>query len=117
MPKFCPICEAEFQENQTTCPKDKVPLSKKIAKPHDDYYVDLYAARDEIEVERIITFLRSEGLDCKETLQGMSQLPFLGDEMHLLSVRKSQAKKAESLINKAREDNVISRQGRFLSEG
>jgi hypothetical protein len=113
VPKYCPICLSEFKAGISDCPKDKVPLVSQKPKEFERL-MDIYAASDEIEAERIIVFLRDNDMIAKETRTGISQMPVASDTRFLISVLKETVDKAKRLIEKARNDGVISRNGNFL---
>jgi hypothetical protein len=77
-------------------------------------FVDIYAASNEIEAERIIAFLHDQKIASNYAKAGISQLPVASDTAFIISVAKAQAKSAKTLIKRAREDNVISDDGNFL---
>lgn len=113
MPKYCPKCESEFTDDQKTCPTCKETLVNKQPDA-DEYFVDVYAAADEIEAERITTFLASMGIRARESMSGLSQFPVVSDTRFIISVKQSMLKKAQDAILQARHDHVISEDGSFL---
>ena len=113
MPKYCPVCLGEFKDSVIMCPKDQTSLV--TDKPAAiEKLVDIYAASDEIEAERIIVFLREEGLLARQYRSGISQLPSVSDDRHIVSVLKDNRSQARGLIEQARSDGVISNNGTFL---
>lgn len=114
MTKYCPICESEFTDYIDTCPADKTPLSSEPPTSKTDFYVDIYAAADEIEAERIISLLTDVGISARESVTGLSQIPVVSDTRFILSVRRSNLAEARKLIEQARQDLVISETGTFL---
>lgn len=113
MPKYCPACLGEFETTITVCPKDQVALTTKKP-PSFHQLIDIYTASDEIEAERLVTFLQSEGIVVHESTSGISQLPVVSDTRIYITVLKEMAKKAKALIEQARKDGVISTNGTFL---
>lgn len=113
MSKYCPICLSEFNDAIKKCPDDNVNLVDKKPDEYDEF-VDVYAASDEIEAERIITFLHESGIDANESMTGISQVPSAGDTHFVICVAKEQAKGAKAILERAREDGVISLNGIFL---
>ena len=114
MAKFCPKCCDEFKDNVDICPVDKVKLKEKPCKDEEVIFVDIYAAKDEIEAERITAFLKKDGVVARELSEGISQLPVSSDIRYVLAVAKSDALKARRIIENARNDGVISDDGNFL---
>lgn len=113
MPKYCSKCESEFTDDVKTCPTCKQALVTK-APPEDAYFVDIYAAADEIEAERITAFLASIGIRARESISGLSQMPVVSDTRFIISVQQTMLKKAQDAILQARHDQVISEDGSFL---
>lgn len=112
MSRYCPVCFGEFKDAVKTCPKDNVELTDK--KPSEvDRLVDIYAASNEIEAERIVAFLRDAQIDAVLLRAGISQLP-MANESFTIAVKKLDITEAKNLITEAREDNVISQNGRLL---
>ena len=94
MTKYCPVCLGEFKEKIDICPTDNVHLVEK--KPENfEQLVDIYAASGEIEAERIISFLRDKGIDARESISNISQIPVVSDGHLLISVLREQAKYAK----------------------
>jgi hypothetical protein len=113
MAKYCPKCCDEFKNNLDVCPVDKVKLMNKPCKKDGEVYVDIYAAKGEIEAERIIAFLADDNIVPRELPEGMAQLP-ASDIRYVLTVLEQDAKRARRLIEDARKDGVISKDGDFL---
>lgn len=112
MSKYCPICKGEFQNNLSMCPSDQTKLVDELL--DDDLLIDLYFAKDEIEAERIVSLLRSEGMKADQSRGGISQLPTASDKVFVILVAKSSYKEARMLIEQARHDQVISSLGNFM---
>lgn len=113
MPKYCPICFGEFKEQMTVCPKDKANLVD--AKPVEiERLLDIYAASNEIEAERIIAILEDEGIFATESQTGISQLPVSSDTRYIIAVFKENAMAAKKHLEQARKDQVISENGGFI---
>lgn len=114
MPKYCPLCESEFNDTVKSCPKDKKPLLDKAPPEAHNYFVDMYAAADEIEAERIISYLLSIGIPARESIAGLSQMPVVSDMRYIVSVQRSKINEAKDAINQARHDQIISKDGSFV---
>lgn len=113
MSKYCHTCLGEFKNSLTNCPNDHALLSDK--KPVSfEKLVDLYAASNEIEAERIVTFLRDKGLMARISRPGISQMPVVSDTHYLVSVLSDDVKAARDLIERAIEDGVLLSGGFFL---
>ncbi|OPZ23694.1 MAG: hypothetical protein BWZ03_00416 [bacterium ADurb.BinA186] len=112
MSKYCPACKGEFHDGVQLCPKDQVILVAHLEE--DDVLVDFYLAKDEIEAERIGSFLRSEGIYAHESDTGISQVPVVSDEHFVILVLKSERAEARKLIEQARKDHIISTEGSFI---
>lgn len=113
MSKYCPVCFSEFKEAVKTCPKDHVELLH--SKPTEiERFVDIFAASNEIEAERVVAFLHDAKIAGKYAKSGISQMPVVSDTAFIISVAKEHAKKAKTLIESARKDGVISDNGNFL---
>ncbi len=112
MSKYCPVCKSEFRDNLSICPSDETKLVDELLE--DDLLIDIYLAKDEIEAERIVSLLLSEGIRCQENRSGISQLPGVGDEVYAIMVAKSSYKEARMLLEQARHDQVISTFGSFI---
>lgn len=113
MPKYCQKCESEFTDDKKICPTCKEALVNK-APAANEYFVDVYAAADEIEAERITTYLASIGIRAREATSGLSQFPVVSDTRFIISVQQSMLQKAQDAILQARHDHVISEDGSFL---
>lgn len=113
MPKYCPVCCGEYKDSVKVCPKDGEALSDKKP-PLSDRFIDIYAASDTIEAERIVAFLAQAGILVKEAELGISQLPTLADKHSVIAVQRGHIKESKALIEAARKDGVISSQGIFL---
>jgi hypothetical protein len=113
MSKYCPVCFSEFQEALKTCPNDNVELLHNKRK-EIERFVDIYAASNEIEAERIIAFLHDAKIDSKYAKSGISQMPVVSDTAFVVFVAKEHVKKAKALIEHARDDGVISDNGNFI---
>ena len=114
MPKYCPRCESEFTDDMKNCPADKRTLVDHISLLKNDFFVDIYAAADEIEAERITSYLASIGIRSREALSGISQLPVVSDTRFIISVQQSMRDKALDALKQARQDTIISQNGSFL---
>ncbi len=112
MSKYCPACKSEFQDDVKICPDDQSKLVSRLGA--EDLPLDIYLAQDEIEAERIVTYLRSEGIDCERSVTGVSQLPAAGDNHFVISVPESKRAEAKICLEQARRDQVISKSGIFL---
>ncbi|MCA9508366.1 MAG: hypothetical protein KC505_08100 [Myxococcales bacterium] len=112
MSKFCPKCESEFLDTIPTCPKDKIRLVEQLSA--DDVMVDFYLAHDQIEAERIVSYLRTEGIWAKESDRGISQLPVESDKKFVVLIPRSKRDEARKFIEQARQDHVISLSGAFI---
>jgi hypothetical protein len=113
MPKYCPICFAEFKDVVKDCPKDNVALLNKKSK-EIERLIDIYAASDEIEAERIVAFLQDKNIDAQKSTSGISQMPAVSNIRFIISVVKESEKPAKAVITQARIDGVISFNGNFL---
>lgn len=113
MPHYCPVCLGEYKVQIVKCPKDATLLINKKP-PAFDRLVDIYAASDEIESERIVLFLRDKGFVARESISGISQMPVVSDTRFIISVLKEDRKEARAVLEQARNDKVISRNGNFL---
>lgn len=115
MTKYCPQCQTEYKDDITICPDDNSPLSS--SPPKETPFsgtVDIYAAASEVEAERIVTFLRDEGIDAKELQTQIAQVPTPSDMRYFICVRPEHRDQAIKLIESARDDQVISSSGAFL---
>lgn len=113
MSLFCPKCAGEFSDATKVCPHDLVALQKDKPKMQVVHYVDAYRCKNEIEAERIMAFLRDEGIDVKESTSHVSQIPSVSDEV-VVSVRKEHMAVAVKKIAAAIEDGVIGATGEFI---
>lgn len=115
MSKYCPICQGEFKKGIKVCPTDHIELlSKKDASEKTEILVDIYAAENEIEGERIRAFLADDGIVGQESATGIAQMPVASDNRYVIGVPQSDERKARKLIERARKDKVISTNGSFL---
>jgi hypothetical protein len=114
MPKYCPTCASEYTDKITSCPTCKETLVNKKPKASKDFFVDFYAAADEIEAERLIAYLESIGIAGQEAVAGMSQIPAVSDTRFIVSVPKTMLKQAREAVEQARRDHIISQDGLFL---
>jgi len=113
MSKYCPVCCGEYKDAIKTCPKDGAVLNDKKP-PLSDRFIDIYAASDTIEAERIVAFLAEAGILVREAELNLSQLPTLADKRSIIAVQRGHIKDSKALIEEARKDGVISLQGIFL---
>lgn len=114
MSKYCPICEGEFKKGIKVCPVDHIQLLDKPVVESTNYFIDIYAAENEFEGERIRAFLTDKGISSQETQEGIAQMPVASDSQFIIAVPKSDAEKARRLIEEARLDQVITSNGSFL---
>jgi hypothetical protein len=114
MSKYCPHCESEYEDKISTCPIDKHQLLDKAPNESKDYFIDFYAAADEIEAERIISYLKSLGIAAQQSRAGISQMPVVNETRFIISVLKTALIKAQKALEEARRDQVISSDGLFL---
>jgi hypothetical protein len=113
MSKYCPICLGEYQDKIMRCPKHDINLVTK--KPEDsERFIDIYAATDELEALRIMSLLEEEGIEAHKYLSGVSQFPALSSSAYVVAVINKKINEAKSIIEHAREDNIISKAGVFL---
>lgn len=113
MPQYCPVCFGEYKDTVTVCPKDSASLSSKKL-PTSDRFIDVYAARDELEGGHILTLLEEEGISAHQADIGISQIPSLGDNRFIIAAARGSIKQAKLVIEQARKDGVISQKGIFL---
>jgi hypothetical protein len=112
MPKYCPVCLGEYQDNIKECPKDKSLLL--IKKPSSyERLVNCYLASNEIEAEHIISLLNDEGIVARVSTTGISQVPVASEQQFVIAVIKEEIKRAKLLIEQARRDGIISQNGSF----
>jgi len=114
MAKYCPKCAGEFEGDFSECPSDSTKLVDQKPEGGTVRYIDIYSARGEIEAERIVNFLRAEGVDARENINEISQLPSSVETRYLISVVQGQEKNAKLRIEQAREDGIISKLGSFI---
>lgn len=115
MSKYCPICQGEFKKGIKVCPTDHIELlSKTAAAERTESLVNIYAAENEIEGERIRAFLADDGIAGQESVTGIAQMPVASDKRFIIAVPQSDEKAARKLIERARKDKVISTNGSFL---
>lgn len=115
MTKYCPQCQTEYKDNVSICPDDNSALSS--SPPKEAPFagsVDIYAAASEIEAERIVSFLRDEGIDARDLQTQIAQLPTPSDMRYFICVPTQHRDDAVKLIKNAQEDQVISSSGSFL---
>lgn len=111
MPKFCPSCRNEYQDHLSACPDDCLDLVADLSP--NDTFVDVYVAVDDLEAERLLSYLSASGVEARELCMGISQLPTLGDGFVVAVPSKSKLR-VIALIEEARRDNFISALGSFL---
>lgn len=114
MTKHCPVCQDEFKDTIEKCPDDQVKLVKGEAEAElPEEWVDLYAAANEIEAERLEGILEESGVPVQRMEVGVSQMPTTADSHSLIVVPQELADQAAQLVLEAREDGVISEDGFF----
>ena len=75
--------------------------------------IEIYAPSNELEGERIVGFLQSEGIEANmQATQNLPQIP-TGTEFTIFAPAKSRQKAIELIAN-ARLDKVITDTGMFL---
>lgn len=114
MSKYCPVCQGEFKKGIKICPIDHVELLTKPVKDETEMLVDIYAAENEIEGERIRAFLADDGIMAHDSMTGIAQLPVLSDTRYIIAVLKSDEERARKIVERARKDKVITSNGTFL---
>jgi len=117
MTKYCPTCKTEYQDNVEICPDDQTYL---VDHPLPDEILnrtacDIYAAASEVEAERIVSFLRDEGIETMEQQTNMPSFPTTVTARYIITVSKDQKEKAIELVKSARNDGIISNSGTFLT--
>ncbi|MEM7495286.1 MAG: DUF2007 domain-containing protein [Myxococcota bacterium] len=76
-----------------------------------------YHAAHAVEAERIVSLLHEQGIQADYHEQQLSQLPGVETVgQHRVSVATPDHERASRIINNAREDGIISRQGQFARE-
>ena len=111
----CPICSCEYQNSIKICPDDGGLLT--LHRPPTNvtsFTVDIYAAANEIEAERIISFLKDESIEATHQQSGISQLPSISNNRFLITVSTPSKEKALRLLTSARHDGIITTSGIFL---
>ncbi len=115
MTKYCPICASEYLDSVTHCVDDGTRLTKE--KPKTSYETaayDIYAAANDIEAERIITLLNSEGVPATYYQSNVSSLPSDASKHFIITTPAKSRNVALALIQNARKDGVISDTGMFI---
>ena len=76
--------------------------------------VEIYAATNAIEADRVILLLNEEGIEaqCRET--SLPAFPTSGTSRHLVTVFQQDRDKANQLIAQAIEDEILSKQGALI---
>lgn len=77
----------------------------------------LYHAAHAVEAERIVSLLCEQGIQADYRQQQLPQLPGVATVgQHRISAAPSDHERASRIIDNAREDGIISRQGQFVGE-
>lgn len=114
MVKYCPVCEAEFEDAVPVCPKDKMALLKRPIKDKTLKFISIYAAKDLVELERVVGILAENGILAEDLNEGVSQLPVASDTRFVIAVSEENIKMAKEKIQQAIADRMISTSGSFL---
>lgn len=114
MSRYCPVCGGEFTDKIATCPNDNTLLEKTASKQTLSGLKRIYAAKNQIEMERIANILEEKGIFVYDHKTGISQIPVPSDLHFVIEVPADQEKKAREIIKLAIKDEVISNLGRFL---
>lgn len=110
MSKYCPICENEFVDTVVVCPQHQVSLiAQPIAHSAPVPTVDLYAALDALEAERLIGILAEHGIQAVFYENHVSIAPSHSDRHFMVAVDKAQEQEALRILRDAQKDGVISR--------
>lgn len=115
---FCPKCKSEYRSDVTHCADDGTELVASL--DVDDLsaatLTEIYATYREIEADRITSLLEDEGIACYA--RGLRRAAFptgAGSEAPTrIAVRQSKVARAAALIQQARVDGIVSKDGAFL---
>jgi hypothetical protein len=112
MSRYCPTCLSEFGDEVGICPTHHEHLLKK--RPESvKVLVELFAASNIMEAERIVDILANHHILARESTNAISQLP-ANDAHFVVCVEKEKIAQAKKLIEQAQKDGVISKDGAFL---
>lgn len=117
MVKYCPVCEAEYQDAASQCPEDQAKLStEKPVHPLDDQaFVAAYAATNELEAGRIVAMLQDENIEGMVRQTTNSVFPGAAGMRFLLLVPGKDRAAAVQLIQQAINDEVLSQTGSYVT--
>lgn len=116
---FCPVCRTEYRAGVQVCADDGATLVDSL--PGDDMtgtaLVEIYTTYNGLEGERIFGILEDKGIACfVRSLQRAAFPTSAGAEAATrIAVPRVDVDKATALITQAREDEVVSRDGAFIS--
>ena len=116
---FCPDCHYEFRDGVKTCPECKVDLT---AEPESEHiplnlnFEEIYMVSNRMEAEVISSLLNeNEVIHLIRDLRVFPVLPDFGRRARLrVAVQSEKLDLAKRLLHEAREDGVLTDQGRFL---
>ena len=115
MTKYCPNCLSEYQNSATICPDDQGVLSsKRIKTTKVSSLINIYAAANVLEAQRIVGDLEQEGITAAFLENQISQYPGVGDIHFIITVDPKQKDRAIQLLTKARQNGLVSTSGTFL---
>jgi len=115
MTKYCPDCGSEYQNNINICPDDGAILSfTRVAPSLGPTALDIYAAANEFEAERIIAYFIDEGIHAIHEQTSIAQLPSFSDAHFIITVNTNDKERAIQLLNDARSVGIITTSGVFL---
>lgn len=90
-------------------------MSDEAHNPLDEMdLVEIYAAASEMGADRIVLMLQDEGVDAVKRESSVAQLPTTSTQRHLVIVPAPDKERAQALIRRAIEDEVLPGDGSFL---
>lgn len=115
MTKYCPNCLSEYKNSVDICPDDQGILSnKKKQSTKVSSLINIYAAANILEAQRIVGDLEQEGIIASFLENQISQCPGVGDIHFIITIDPKQKDKVVRLLTKARQCGLVSTSGTFL---
>lgn len=79
----------------------------------NEAFVDVYAAANQLEADRLLSLLADESIEGHLSENKVNQFPTDSHHTYVIAVDTDHQESATALIQRAREDGVITKDGNF----
>ena len=117
MPKYCHVCDTEYQDSVTVCAEDNAKLvNEPPAHPlNDASFSAFYAASSDLEARRIVAILQDENIEAMARETTNSVFPGAAGMRFLVLVPSDKRQECAQMVQQAINDEVLSNEGSYLA--